>query len=104
MPSTVSDMAFAKTMADLKNAWNKDFTAMSKDGTVDKIFVKYGLTPSIFVAIRRPRIQEALVHAEISGWDNQNQKLNASSLRFRRRNFRRLCVVNAKENGLFPSS
>jgi ABC-type amino acid transport substrate-binding protein len=50
MPSSVSDMAFAKTMADLKNAWNKDFTAMSKDGTVDKIFVKYGLTPSIYVA------------------------------------------------------
>jgi polar amino acid transport system substrate-binding protein len=50
MPSTVSDMAFSKSTVDLKDAWNKDFTAMSKDGTIDKIFVKYGLTPGIYVA------------------------------------------------------
>jgi polar amino acid transport system substrate-binding protein len=50
MPSTVADMAFAKANADLREAWNRDFTEMSKDGTIDKIFVKYGLTPSIYVA------------------------------------------------------
>jgi polar amino acid transport system substrate-binding protein len=47
---TISDIGFAKTEVDLKGAWNRDFDAMSKDGTVDKILQKYGLTPNIYVA------------------------------------------------------
>jgi len=50
MPTTVADMAFAKSKPDLTAAWNKDFAAMSKEGVIDKIFEKYGLTPSIYVA------------------------------------------------------
>jgi ABC-type amino acid transport substrate-binding protein len=50
MPTTVSDMAFAKSQPDLRAAWNKDFTALSKDGSIDAIFRKYGLTPGIYVA------------------------------------------------------
>jgi ABC-type amino acid transport substrate-binding protein len=47
---SVSDAAFAHIPNDLMDAWNKDFSAMSADGTVDKILRNYGLTPSIYVA------------------------------------------------------
>lgn len=47
---SVSDPGFAHTPNDLLDAWNKDFQAMSADGTIDRILQKYGLTPSIYVA------------------------------------------------------
>jgi ABC-type amino acid transport substrate-binding protein len=47
---SVSDAAFAHVPNDLLDAWNKQFTAMSVDGTIDKILQRYGLTPSIYVA------------------------------------------------------
>jgi ABC-type amino acid transport substrate-binding protein len=47
---SVSDAGFAHVPNDLMDAWNKDFSAMSIDGTVDKILQTYGLTPSIYVA------------------------------------------------------
>lgn len=47
---SVSDPGFAHTPNDLLDAWNKDFQAMSADGTIDRILEKYGLTPSIYVA------------------------------------------------------
>ena len=47
---SVSDAGFAHLPNDLMDAWNKDFNAMSVDGTVDKILQNYGLTPSIYVA------------------------------------------------------
>jgi len=51
MPNgTVADVGFAKSQPDLTAAWNKDFAAMSKEGVIDKIFEKYGLTPSKYVA------------------------------------------------------
>jgi polar amino acid transport system substrate-binding protein len=47
---SVSDAGFAHVPNDLMDAWNKQFSAMSVDGTIDKILQKYGLTPSIYVA------------------------------------------------------
>jgi ABC-type amino acid transport substrate-binding protein len=47
---SVSDAGFAHVPNDLMDAWNKRFSEMSVDGTVDKILQTYGLTPSIYVA------------------------------------------------------